>query len=314
MRPNLIHSWRSEVKIDGEIHWKRCVCECKWPIIDFLLVVTSHFGYSSFRRRQFTAVSFVQKASACIGRGGCLRGKKYRLITRILRYNFIPRPLDYFGCINTIKKFAKRKSIEIKSNRACIEPKVSVLLTSALKGSKPIYNALLGKEEISNPCKTWERILEKELDWKKIFLKINSIKETKLRWFQFKIVYRILVTNSILLKMNIVQSDRCNFCLLEKDSVIHYLWECTHVKQFWNDFLNLMKTKCSHCERLRLNASMILFGQGENTKTDVCFDEILLNAKFYIYKCRLNKIRPSIHHFNNDLKRTYKIDKHIHNL
>ena len=75
-----------------------------------------------------------------------------------------------------------------------------------------------------------------------------------------------------------------------------------------------MKTKCSHCERLRLNASMILFGQGENTKTDVCFDEILLNAKFYIYKCRLNKIRPSIHHFNNDLKRTYKIDKHIHNL
>ena len=229
-------------------------------------------------------------------------------------YNFIPRPLDFFGCISTVKRFARIKSIEIKSNRAFTEPKVVSLLSGRLKGAKPIYNALLGNNEKSNPCKRWENILEKEIEWKKIFDTINRIKETKLRWFQMKIIYRVIVSNSILLKMNVVQSNKCNFCVLEKDSVLHYLWKCIHVQQFWNDFVNLLKTKCNHCERLRLNAILVLFGKDGNTKTDVCFDYILLKAKFFVYKCRMNKMKPNIQHFINELKQIYKVDKYVHSM
>ena len=75
-----------------------------------------------------------------------------------------------------------------------------------------------------------------------------------------------------------------------------------------------MKDKCNHCDRLRLNATLVLFGTDEHSKTDACFDDILLRAKFFIYKCRMNKIRPSIQHFNNELKYIYKVDKHIHRL
>ena len=75
------------------------------------------------------------------------------------------------------------QSIEIKSNRVFAQPKVMSLLSGNLKGAKPIYNALIGNNEKGNPCKTWERILEKEIDWKKIFWSIHQIKETKLRWF-----------------------------------------------------------------------------------------------------------------------------------
>ena len=75
-----------------------------------------------------------------------------------------------------------------------------------------------------------------------------------------------------------------------------------------------MKTKCTHCDRLRLNETLILFGQDKNTKTDACFDDILLRTKFFIYKCRLNKIKPSIKHFNNELKHVYKVDKYIHTI
>ena len=59
---------------------------------------------------------------------------------------------------------------------------------------------------------------------------------------------------------------------------------------------------------------IILFGKDQNTKTDNCFDEILLKAKFFIYKCRINKIKPDIQHFKNELKQIYKIDKYIHNI
>ena len=68
-----------------------------------------------------------------------------------------------------------------------------------------IYNALLDKYEKPNPCKTWERVIEKEIDWKKIFKIISQIKETKLRWFQMKIVYRVIVSNSI----KITQNEYC---------------------------------------------------------------------------------------------------------
>ena len=129
-----------------------------------------------------------------------------------------------------------------------------------------------------------------------------------------KIVYRIIVSNSILMKMNVVQSNKCNFCVLEKDSVLHYLWKCIHVQQFWNDFVNLLKTKCNHCERLRLNAILVLFGKDGNTKTDVCFDYILLKAKFFVYKCRMNKMKPNIQHFINELKQIYKVDKYVHSM
>ena len=76
-----------------------------------------------------------------------------------------------------------------------------------------------------------------------------------------------------------------------------------------------MKEKCAHCHRLELNNILVLFGKDDNTKTDVCFDDILLKAKFFIYKCRINKIRPNIRFFiDNDLKQMYKIDKHVHYL
>ena len=229
-------------------------------------------------------------------------------------YNFIPRSLDFFGCVSTVKRFARLHSIDIKSNRAFAIPKILSLLSGNQRGAKPIYNAFIGNNMKSNPCKTWERILDKEIDWGKIFGSINQIKETKLRWFQMKIVYRVIVSNSILLKMNIVNSNKCNFCLIDKDSVLHYLWECTYVQQFWNDLLHLLKSKCNHCDRLRLNAVLALFGQDGNTKTDVCFDNILLKAKFFIYKCRINKIKPNIQHFEHELKQMYKIDEYMHKM
>ena len=100
----------------------------------------------------------------------------------------------------------------------------------------------------------------------------------------------------------------------KKDTKIHYLWECPHAQQLWEDFLNLLKEKCAHCERLQLNSIIILFGKDKNTKTDNCFDDILLRAKFFIYRCRINKIKPNIQHFNNELKQIYKIDKYIHSI
>ena len=87
-----------------------------------------------------------------------------------------------------------------------------------------------------------------------------------------------------------------------------------YVQSFWNEFINMLKDLCPHCERLTLSPSLILFGREENTRTDECFDFILLHAKFFIYKCRLNNNRPRIEHFKNELKYVYSIDKYVHSI
>ena len=61
------------------------------------------------------------------------------------------------------------------------------------------------------------------------------------------------------------------------------------VKVFWEEFTACLKEKCYNCARLILNLNLILFGVSQNIRTDKPFDFILLYAKFYIHKCKLNK-------------------------
>ena len=48
------------------------------------------------------------------------------------------------------------------------------------------------------------------------------------------------------------------------------------------------------------------------TTTDEGFDFILLHAWFFAYKCRLNKLKPTLEAFIHELKHIYEVDKHVH--
>ena len=75
-----------------------------------------------------------------------------------------------------------------------------------------------------------------------------------------------------------------------------------------------MKEKCENCSNLKLIVELILFGNEENTKTDDAFDQIILLAKYFIYKCRIDKIKPNIEHFLKELKTSYDAEKYSHSL
>ena len=54
-----------------------------------------------------------------------------------------------------------------------------------------------------------------------LFTKTKKIPEIKLRWFQIRLLHRILATNIVLKEMGITQSVLCDFCNLERDSLQH---------------------------------------------------------------------------------------------
>ena len=56
---------------------------------------------------------------------------------------------------------------------------------------------------------------------------------TKLRDFQYRLLQRGIVTNSLLFKWKVIDSDLCTFCQSEKESIIHLFVECDHVQNMW---------------------------------------------------------------------------------
>eukprot|EP00916_Digyalum_oweni_P019568 GHVL01032575.1.p1 GENE.GHVL01032575.1~~GHVL01032575.1.p1 ORF type:complete len:148 (-),score=22.67 GHVL01032575.1:252-695(-) len=142
---------------------------------------------------------------------------------------------------------------------------------------------LIGKVVPPKALNNWERLLDREIEWTKVFLVAKKIKEVKLKWFQIKINNRILVTNSMLKDKGVIASNQCSFCNVERDTILHYLWLCEHTQSFGTEFEKHMKEKCQNCSRLALSPTLVLFGYDQKRKTDEGFDYNLLQAKFYIY-------------------------------
>ena len=165
------------------------------------------------------------------------------------------------------------------------------IISSSQKGAKIYYNILTQEDKQPNCCSKWETLFKDTIDWKKCFGKIKEIQEIKLRWFQMRIVHRILAANIILKEIGVVASNICTQCNNEKDSILHAFWECNISKVFGNDFLEFLHTNCVHAHNLWLNEKIIL-GIDNNLKNDKIFDYILLCAKFYLYQYKINKTKP----------------------
>ena len=114
--------------------------------------------------------------------------------------------------------------------------------------------------------------------------------------------------------MNVTNTNTCIFCNNERDTVLHYLWECQKIQRFWRDLVNSLKQSCEHCDRLQLNNQLVILGTDGSTQTDNGFDFILLHAKFFIYRSKLNKVEPNVNSFKIYLKHVYAIDKFTYKL
>ena len=114
-------------------------------------------------------------------------------------------------------------------------------LCSIKKDSKLYYYTLTSSDIQNTTVSKWQYHFHSELSWSIIYLKpFITTQETKLRWFQYTILHRILTTNSVAYKLKFLDSEACTFCHKNKESIVHLFWECEIVRQFWNAFLNCL--------------------------------------------------------------------------
>ena len=67
-----------------------------------------------------------------------------------------------------------------------------------------------------------------DVDWSRTFKKMQNIQEIKLKYFQMKLVHRILATNIVLMHMGIENDINCSSYRQERDCQSHFLEMYVH--------------------------------------------------------------------------------------
>ena len=212
--------------------------------------------------------------------------------------------LTFLGIINSVKRSARRF---VKTNTELFDNKTWSWLK---KGNKFVITKL--NDSQSNPAAVnrWNAIFD-NIDWKKVFNSIYTTSdEVKLRWFQYRIVHRIIPTQRYLYIRKLVGNPICNFCRIEEQTLDHLFFECPQIQTFWDNLVNLLKRKCMNCQNLTLSKEFVILGTKVNFKTDKIFNFIILLAKFYIYKSKLDDTIPRLDIFMNSLKKRYSLEKY----
>ena len=160
--------------------------------------------------------------------------------------------LDYQSVLRKLPAYWKTKINQ--NNFVCKNIKQYVarncyfkLLCKDKKGSRTSYDIIVGNQDSSPPPQMWVNILGNitQEEWNSYNDTIKNIKDVKLQEFQFKVNNHILVTKSFLHKINKVDNDRCTFCGLETETIIHVLFNCNKVKDFWLAMKNWLRIQAN---------------------------------------------------------------------
>ena len=80
---------------------------------------------------------------------------------------------------------------------------------------------------------------------------------------------------------NSIINDICPLCKLEKQSLVHMLYNCRESLLFWEKFTQWWQEKFS--ETIVLSVDAILFGWHQNANNKRVLNYILIIAKYYIF-------------------------------
>ena len=109
----------------------------------------------------------------------------------------------------------------------------------------------------------WNNNLNLNIDdktWQDVFkVCFYTSNDNNLVWFQLRILYRILGTNSYLNKIGITPSPICRKCNEATETLTHIFTECPSVKVFWGKIQNHVKENINF--NLHLNNFDIMLGQ-----------------------------------------------------
>ena len=148
-------------------------------------------------------------------------------------------------------------------------------------------------------------------DCKKIYsLPFTVTSETKIREFQYKVLNNIVFTNEKIFRLKMTDSPLCAFCKREVKSFEHLFFFCDVTKTFCGEALCSWLGEC-RVEFQPFTIMDIFFGVFKTEDDFILLNHLILTAKFYIYKCKLNIVNPSLRVYKAKIRDVYQVEKTI---
>ena len=145
-----------------------------------------------------------------------------------------------------------------------------------IKGCRHIYHILLHVKDdnLNRLCDRWHEngisfdIKHMQQYFKTIF-RCNI--HTTIRYFQYRVLNRILYLNKDLEKIKIISDSSCSFCEKEEEDVVHFFYLCYVTKMIWSRLTDWLYnlTGC----RIELSLIHVLFGFTEK-RNDVLYNNL----------------------------------------
>ena len=187
---------------------------------------------------------------------------------------------------------------------------VNGVFDTTKKKSKDYYALLISKKALS-PCNGQTLKCEFDLsddELKKAFCLPHSIAfEPYIKAFQYKVLNSILYTNYKLHKIGYVEDNTCSFCKLEPETLHHFLFYCSYVRLFWDEFRSYYLSRTNQPVRLTLKDICI----GIISSECPLLNCLLLIGKLYLWDCRRSNKLPDIAGFKVRVDIKYQIEKYV---
>ena len=127
---------------------------------------------------------------------------------------------------------------------------------------------------------------------------------TSMQTLHYKIMTRIVPTNTYLFKIGLSETRLCTFCNDSPETPGHLFMKCPKVQTFFSLIVDMLQREYNFCAHLQKINS--LFPQKHERKI---FQLINLIAIKCIWQARLDSKLPQLVHFVNALKSEYQIEK-----
>ena len=131
---------------------------------------------------------------------------------------------------------------------------------------------------------------------------------TKLRAFQFKINHNILYTNEKLYRIKISESPLCSLCDDETETLTHLFVDCCKVQIIWRKVIEHLLQPFGVTV---LTKRDIVLGFDTKDQQNNVINHIILETKYYIYACKIEKCLPKFCRLKSRLKITENIEQQI---
>ena len=125
--------------------------------------------------------------------------------------------------------------------------------------NKGTYKYTIGQEKWID-----ELALNNETNRQKSYqLATNCNANARIRFFQYQILHRSLITNRKLHIFNLIDTEKCDNCDMV-ETITHLLIDCKEVEKIWTELGRWINHIIN--ERVQLDKRSILLGNPENSK------------------------------------------------